>query len=349
MKRHTQQTDKQALGQYLTTKATEILAGFESYVQGKNVIDCCAGYGDLLTWAEKHGAASTKGYDIDFSTGYEQRDSLMNPPNFAGKFVITNPPYLCRNKAKKQYAEIYDKYKQNDLYKCHLVSLIEQGCTEGIEILPANFLCESKSSMRSVFFTAYEIIEAKYWAEPIFEDATTGIVAFYFKAREKADTIFPITMFPENKRHIINLKSQYGYLYGDEFFDYINSTKMEFDIQKTIKGDAPPNTHFVFSLMDKNKVPQGLTYNEGEPIYSDPKAFTTYQLTMDIDMTEEFQRKIVAQFNEKLSYWRNKYHGLFLSNYLGANQKILSVSYCNKLLTKLIEENMELTPFWKLT
>jgi hypothetical protein len=38
-------------------------------------------------------------YDIEPKQSYIiQRDTLKNPPNYDGKFILTNPPYIARNK-----------------------------------------------------------------------------------------------------------------------------------------------------------------------------------------------------------------------------------------------------------
>ena len=38
----------------------------------------------------------------------------LNPPSYQDKYVVTNPPYLARNKSDNK--QIYDLYQQNDLY-----------------------------------------------------------------------------------------------------------------------------------------------------------------------------------------------------------------------------------------
>lgn len=339
MKRHTSQTLQQARGQYNTVKAKELLQDYTKYVSFKRVIDPCAGEGDLLAWATANGAISTEGYDID-STKYPIRDTILNPLDYSNYLVISNPPYLTRNKAKKQYTAVYDKYKLNDLYKCHLASLIEGQCKEGIEIVPTNFLSESNSKMRALFFQHYTIPYATYWTEPCFENATTGICIFYFRRKEAGEPIHStIRLLPKDETIQVTLRPEYGYLWGDEFFDYIGSDSL--DIQKiTVSTPKSLYSHLVLGLLDKGKWQQGLSYNDDDPIISSTTAFTTYQLAFDIVLSESQQRQIVLRFNERLQYFRDKYRGLFLTNYMGANQKILPVSYCYRLLTKIINDEI---------
>jgi hypothetical protein len=66
-----------------------------------------------------------------------KRDTLKNPPNYKDKYVITNPPYLARNKSKDK--QIFDKYDVNDLFKCFIKELITNVCLGGIIIIPLNF------------------------------------------------------------------------------------------------------------------------------------------------------------------------------------------------------------------
>ena len=47
---------------------------------------------------------------------YYKKDTVKNPPDYNNKYLITNPPYLARNKSKDK--SLFDKYDVNDLYKC---------------------------------------------------------------------------------------------------------------------------------------------------------------------------------------------------------------------------------------
>jgi hypothetical protein len=249
--------------------------------------------------------------------------------------MVSNPPYLARNKAKGQYAPIYDKFKQSDLYKCHLAGL---NCNEGIVILPSNFLSESNSSARKMFFSRFSILQAEYWTEQVFPEATTGIVIFHYKWEKNPIQHFPLTMLPEEKKIDVVLKPEYGYLFGAEFFQRISQYPKTVTVEKGTKG-IPPNTRLVLSLLDKNKIPQGLSINTGDPILSTKTAFTTYQLVVHgVTLSQEEEEKIVSSFNSLMGHYRKKYSGLFLTNYMGANQKILPVSYCYRLINYIVNE-----------
>jgi len=332
-KRHTNLSRKQKNGQFFTTNADHILGGYEDIVRNKTVIDPFAGGKDLLLWAEKNGATNTVGYDLEpTSEDIIKNDSIADPPSYENMVLVTNPPYLSRNKFKGD-KHIFDVWKQNDLYKCHLASLDVRGCEEAVIILPSNFICESSSRARKMLFETHYIVSAKYWNEPVFEDATTGICVIHIRKGKKPRQEFILQHVSDNENINIKLEERHSYLHGDDFFDHILRASGDIEIIKTDIGMKDPNTNIVVGLLDNGKWQSGLSYNEGDPLFSKPKSFTTYQLTIpNITLTENEQKEVIEKFNKTLSYYRRKYHDLFLSNYMGPRQKILSRSFINKLL-----------------
>jgi len=330
-KRHTSQTDKQAKGQYYTTNSDFILSGYESVVADKKVIDPFAGGGDLLEWSLRNGATDVSAYDIDPKyNGTIKRNTLIDPPDYTGYVLVTNPPYLSKNKCKGDKT-VYDIWEQNDYYKCHLASLSET-CDEAIEILPSNFFCEGRDTIRRKLFETHYIVSAKYWDVPTFDDATTGTCVVHLKKGRKEVQQFPMTLYPSGETIDVTLESKYKYLFGKDFFDDIKRAN-GIVVVKVDKGMNKPNTNLVVGLLDNGKWNNGIKYNSGDPIYCSPKSFTTYQITLpDFNLTEEEQRQIEFEFQNKLQKYRKKYHSLFLANYMGPSQKILSRDYVHKLL-----------------
>ena len=47
---------------------------------------------------------------------------------------------------------------------------------------------------------------------------------------------------------------------------------------------------------------------------------------------------MVEVFNERMKYFREKYHGLFLSNFMGADQKILSRSFVHSMMQRVYND-----------
>ena len=109
---------KSQLGQFFTTNADYILQDLKIPPYVKHIIEPFAGNGDLLP---KSTSYTLECYDIDPKKDFiTKRDTLLEPPSYLDKFVLTTPPYLARNKSKDK--SLFDKYKMNDLYKCFLSS-----------------------------------------------------------------------------------------------------------------------------------------------------------------------------------------------------------------------------------
>jgi hypothetical protein len=329
-KRHLLTTEKQYKGQYYTTVANKLLNGWEKYTEGKCVLDPFVGAGDLLRWASN--AKKVTGYDIDpAAPGALLNDSLMDPPDYTGSFLISNPPYLSSNKCRDGDKRPYQKWGQSDYYKCHLASLLPNNCEEGILILPSNFISESNAKARELFFSDYEILELRYWREPTFEDTNTGIVAFVFK---KASTrvpkrVVPTTLYPQNVSFDMTLERRYKWLWGQDFFDTLNSAN---DYEYTRAVEVVPNTNIVVGCLDNGRYSTGFHYNEEDPIIVKKSVITTFQLMTPYEFTLEEQKEIVRVANELLANFREQYHSMFLSNYLGATQKIMSQTYAFRLV-----------------
>lgn len=334
-KKHISQTHKQKLGQFFTKNVNQLLKNFSSYVKNKNVIDPFVGDGDLLNWALMMGATTAVGYDVEPINDHTvKQDTLQQPPAWTGKLLLTNPPYLCSSKNKDKM--IYQQWGQNDLYKCHIASFVDK-LDEGILILPSNFLSERNAKARALFFAYYTITTCDYYYYQVFPNATTGIVVFHFRRRASAEKVdFGCNIhYSENdvqKTNVV-LEEKYGWLHGKEFFDFISGyEKCSSKIWTGIEEGQLSNV--VVGLLDAGKWKQGFSINKGEAICCRPTQFTTYQMVLQHQVTFDNQEKIVHLANQKLQEFRKKYHGLFFSNYMGANQKIYSRAMLNSLFWK---------------
>ena len=286
MKRHTSQNKKQKNGAYFTKNAADLLAGYEHLVKGKIIIDPFAGSGKLIEWALGNGATGYEAYDIEpkFKNTI-QNDSLINPPDYTNKVLVTNPPYLHRNKTKGDKTT-FDIYGLNDLYKCHLDTLFPTAET-GIIILPSNFLSESSPHARRLFFKNYTIGKAKYYTYSVFPEATTGIVVFDFK-KDPSEQWHSITKKFELEIHksetdieTINIEISpiYSYLHGDDFFDYISDHHPLKIIKYDTKSRSKPNTKIVIGLLTNGRYSLGAHINKGDPLRVPSTTFTTYQIS----------------------------------------------------------------------
>jgi hypothetical protein len=345
-KRHTVQNAKQSMGQYFTKNAERIMSGFESYVSGKDIIDPFSGEWDLLMWAKGNGSKSITGYDIDPKNSDTIRfDSLIQHADYTGRMVLTNPPYLSANKSKGKYKDVYSRWEQNDLYKCFLASLSRRNASEAIVIIPSNFLCESNSRARDTLFSDYDIVKAKYWREQVFDDATTGVCALYLK--RSGDILcrgiqdFECEILPEGKTIRMVLEREFDYIHGGEELSKLNRS---FDFERIEEDTEHVNTKIIVGCLDNGRYGLGFHMNSGPDIKVPKTVITTFQVnSVGISLTLDQQQRVVSLSNGRLFEMRKKYDGMFLSNYMGATQKIMSMNIAKTFLsdaTKKVVDNV---------
>ncbi|MBU4458300.1 hypothetical protein KKF60_00080, partial [Patescibacteria group bacterium] len=149
------------LGQFFTKNSDYILQGMKKYIYNKDATDPFAGNQDLIKWAKGNKAKVIKGYDIDKNYIDDKttflNDSINKPLKY--KFVLTNPPYLHKNKAKDETKNKYFIGKNSefeDLYQVSINSILDS--EEGILIIPLNFLsAENSNKIRKIFFNKFKI------------------------------------------------------------------------------------------------------------------------------------------------------------------------------------------------
>ena len=108
--------DKKSLGAFYTTKAKEVLdIVFNSFVEYYNnglIIEPCCGNGDLINFLNENKLFNTKQYDIN-NISYKDlivQETITEPIDLNNNWIITNPPYLAKNKMSKELKEKYNKY-----------------------------------------------------------------------------------------------------------------------------------------------------------------------------------------------------------------------------------------------
>ena len=182
---------KRQLGQFFTTNADYILQGFEKSVRGKKITDPFAGSRDLMIWSKKYGAKTVKGFDIDKNLVDNKEvfynDSLNNPKEY--DFVITNPPYLHKNKADKETKSSCfsgDNSLFEDLYQVSLKVISKSN--EGIVIVPLNFLsAENSEKIRQIFFSKFKITRLNIFTQQVFDDTTYNVISFHYTKKKNDD------------------------------------------------------------------------------------------------------------------------------------------------------------------
>ena len=188
----------QQLGQFYTTNYNYILSNIKCIeITNKNIIEPFVGNGDLLNWLKHEGIDinNIEIYDIEPKPSIKNilpninlteiiQDTLLNPPNYENKFVITNPPYLAKNKSKlDNNKKLFNKYPQSDLYRIFIHQIIRGNCHSGIIIIPLNFFSSLKKqdiTLRKNFMKKYKIEKLNIFEEQVFDDTTYTVCSLKF-------------------------------------------------------------------------------------------------------------------------------------------------------------------------
>ena len=332
-------SQKSQLGQFFTTNADYILQGLSIPSTVKHIIEPFAGNGDLLP---KSDIYTLECYDIDPKKDFiVRRDTLLNPPNYLGKFILTNPPYLARNKSKDK--SIFDKYGANDLYKCFLKSFINDKCAGGIIIIPLNFWCSIRKidiDLRKQFLATYKILRVNVFLDKVFNDTTYSVCAFLFQLDTKIDQEIPFFIYPEGCKSMISLSKINNYTIGGELYNLPKNSK--YRISRLIVGDTPTTNILAKCLDDKGKENISLKIVDDKHIFYDKtpnktaRTFATLVITPSISL--EKQTLLVKEFNDFLKEKRDTYKSLFMTNYREAGRKRISFDLIYDIVAYLLIE-----------
>jgi len=312
---------KHALGQFMTTNYEYILQNMHIPNEVDTIIEPFVGNGDLLKFIKNKKKYKIEKYDIDkkYKKICIMRDTLDDPPDYSDKFIITNPPFLARNKSKNK--KLFDKYDVNDLYKCFIKELITNICLGGIIIVPLNFWCSIRKNdieLRKLFLDVYHIIHINIFEERVFDDTTYTISCFQFEQIKK-NTKINVTLYPSEKNIQVQLNHKNNYTIGGEIYNLEPSEKYKISrLTKLNKDDQ--NTNILVKCIDDNQDKKiSMSYVSDNDIYTDNTPNQTSRTYMTLIITPKInvakQKKLVTKFNKYLNTQRNKYNSLFLTNY----------------------------------
>ena len=313
---------KKTLGQYFTTNQQYILSGMKIPDNVVNIIEPFAGEEHLLNFIIDKSRYNIECFDIDPKKMHIIRQDTINcPPSYNNKFVLTNPPYLARNKSECKIA--FNNYNVNDLFKCFLKNLTVNHCLGGIVVVPLNFWSSIRQNdilLRKIFLEQYKIIRLNIFEENVFDDTSYAVCSFMFeKAEDQTEITLPITIFPSKTEVRSILNDTNNYLIGGEIYHL--PTRGEFKIYRLTKNNLNrQNTNILVKCIDDNQKSKiGLSIVIDEDIYVDTtpnntaRTYATLVIEPKIDV--ETQSIVVKKFNSLLDEYRNKYNSLFLSNY----------------------------------
>ena len=316
---------KKSYGQFYTTEYKYIFQNMKIPSNISTIIEPFAGNCDLLKFIDNIDKYQIELYDIDpTSQSIIKRDTLNDIPEYNNKFVLTNPPYLARNKNKDK--TLYDKYKCNDLYKCFILSLINSGCIGGIIIVPLNFICSIRKNdikIREQFLNAFNITSLNIFEERVFNDTSYTVCSILFKKKTNDYVLINCYIYPLKKNIKLKLIKSNNYTIGGEIYN-LPKSKIYKITRATKNTDNTCITNIVLKCIDNNihnKI--CLKFVNDEDIFIDnteklsARSYATLIIKPEIDFDK--QKVLVKKFNDFLGENREKYNSLFLTNYRESN------------------------------
>lgn len=326
---------KKKFGQFYTKNSDYIVGNLLNDLPKElNIIEPFCGQGDLVFKDRKYEL-----YDIDPKIqGCVQQDTLLNPPDYQGKLVITNPPFLNKNKSLDKI--IYEKYSVDDLYKAAIKTLID--CEGGILILPLNFLSDEDNEIRDLFFSNYKIINLNIFEEKVFSDTTYIVCSFSFqkKKKETISDILNICFFPSMEKKEFKIEKKYGWKIGGEFLSLINN-QVNIGITRVQIGQIS-NSQLYLRAIDSGSENGKIELMISDKVFYGKKTDRTFaSINLDREYSLEEQQKICLKFNSILNENRIKYNSLFLTNFRNASKtysrKRISFDFAYKLISYIIK------------
>lgn len=317
---------KRSKGQFYTTNCDYILDEFGPPSDtATRIVEPFAGKGDLVRWAKQRYTLPVEGYDIDpKQDGIVRRDTLRDPPDYSGAWVITNPPYLARN--KNQEKEIYDMYGTNDLYKCFLANITAtKTCVGGILIIPAGFFLSSRDldvRCRSEFMRHYRITKVRYFEEAVFNDTSTTIVAFSFVKSDSELTEQDVEWkrMPSGETRTFHMDSEFKWIIGGDIYNIPISDTIQ--IRRHVEGQPLKNgevqTFLTLDALDSGREDGKiqLRYQKGHvyPAKECSRSYATLRISGRV-LSEQEQQAVSERFNEFVNAKRTETWSLFLPQY----------------------------------
>jgi len=327
--------NKQMLGQFYTTHHEYILQNMKIPDSITNIIEPFTGNGDLITFIEKQQKINNVNYNIECydieptKNSIIKQDTIKNPPSYNNKYLITNPPYLARNKCKNK--SLFDKYDVNDLYKCVIKEILTNVCLGGIFIVPLNFWSSIRVAdikLRQAFLEKYNVLLLNIFEEQVFDDTTYTICSFQFELKENSTNqnsnnentnMLNIVVYPSKTIIETELNNTNNFMIGGGIYNL--KLKNNYKITRlTTKNKEKCNTNILVKCIDDNINSQiGLSFVEDKDIYIDStpnqtaRTYASLIIEPKIDIAK--QQQLVIKFNNYLNEHRKKYNSLFLTNY----------------------------------
>jgi len=309
---------KKQLGQFYTTRANYIVGDLLNiFPENSTIIDPFSGNWDLLNLLNP-STFNLFGYDIEPQNNKTIKlDTLLEPLDYKNKWVLTNPPFLAKNKNKDK--TIYNLYNVDDLYEACLKSIMN--CEGGVIILPLGFLSKRENKIRREFLSNFKIQKLKIFEEQVFNDTTYTICSFSFLRVPNKDQEISTTFYPSREKFNFKLEQKNDYLIGSEFFDALKNKCSCTKIYRLTKNKIPNSKIFLRALDTGSQNGRIKLEIKDEPFYGKDtdRAFAT--ICFSKQFSDEQQQKICDKFNSILEKFRNQYNSLFLMQFRNSTKE----------------------------
>jgi len=348
---------KKELGQFYTTRWEYILHGMSIPKNVSRIVEPFVGSGELLQFIEKDTCLNNIQidlYDIDPPTPYiscfhkhckiHKQDTLFQPPDYTNSFVLTNPPYVARNKYSGTKT-LFSHYKTNDMYKCFIQTLIIGNACGGIIIIPLNFWSSIRAndiSLRKHFLKQYSVQRVNVFEEPVFEDTSYTICSVQFEKSDitgsstnTSEIVLPFFIYPSTIEKKIAIYKDSGIIGGELYTLGTSRIKVKRLTKLTV---SKKNTNLIVHCIDTSQ-PIHMQWTENVYIDNTPNLSCRSFLTPIIEpaITEQQQHELVLLFNNFINENRTKYHSLFLTNYRENGRKRISFELIYTIISYLLE------------
>lgn len=318
---------------HYTTKAELICGNLVGYIPNNTIlVEPFVGDGDLLELFPNH---IWEKYDIETKENNIIQDTLKNPPDYTNKWVITNPPYLAKNKANDK--SIFLQYDTDDLYKASMLSMLS--AEGGILIIPTNFITDERTGpVRAKFLNQFEILEMNIFTEPVFDTTTYSVCSFAFKKKNNSKILqnFKINIYPKNESINITIYPEYDYRIAGEFYNSLSNIDNVFG---RLVGSTSNDyiTNIKLYGLDTRTERIRIEYDTNHYIGKNTdRIYATF--TCKHKLTEKQEKFLVKEFNERLETFRQQYHDLSMTNYRDYNRKRIGFNFAYQLLSSIYSE-----------
>lgn len=313
---------KQDLGQFFTKNDVWLKTQIEEFIMksGKSIVlDPFCGGGDLLEVAKKLGFTDCRGMDIDKKLKWTYNDSLKGIARTDG-IIITNPPYLAKNSAKRKLSSSYKYFEDNnytDLYQIALARILESADT-AVAIIPESYILTNLFMDRLASITVIE--------DNPFEDTECPVCVACFD--NKAKELSAISVY-KNTDWLFNM---------DELWRYKKTPKNAVPVAfNDVKGNIG------IRCIDGVSAKDNICYTRPEDLNYDLSKIgvSSRSVTVASIETDRPVKKIITAANEILNDYREKTKDLLLCPFKGnqsdnTRRRRLDFTTCRAILEEAV-------------